>query len=391
MKRRFILGLTDIFKKQKQDNTVSIVQTGRESYQPFSSFESFAPMSAAQRNLYRSLRDSIPVIDAAICKLIRLIGDFEITCSDKSAQNALNEFMKFVPVNGNSRGLYSFISSYFESLLTYGTALGEIVTTRDGYFHGLYNSDLSDIELKRNKNGFDVDVFVNSGGEMKSVAYPQFVLLSTLNPEPGMIQGNSILRGLPFVSSILCTIFNTIKENWERVGNIRFAVTYNPHNDSLDKNTAKESALQIASQWGEMQSSKAPRDFIAVGDVQIKVIGADNQILDSQIPVREILEQIIAKTGLPPFILGLSWSTTERMSSQQADILTTELENYRKILEIVILKICNTYLSMNGYSCKANVVWDDIMLQDMAELSRARLLNAQAEKLEKENKSEDRI
>ena len=47
-------------------------------------------------------------------------------------------------------------------------------------------------------------------------------------------------------------------------------------------------------------------DFVAVGDVGIKVIGADNQILDSEVPVRQMMEQIITRLGLPPFILGLS-------------------------------------------------------------------------------------
>ena len=75
---------------------------------------------------------------------------------------------------------------------------------------------------------------------------------------------------------------------------------------------------------------------MAVGDVKASVIGADNQILDSEIPVRQMLEQIIAKTGLMPYMFGLSWSTTERMSQQQADILTTELESYRRIITPVL-------------------------------------------------------
>ena len=32
---------------------------------------------------------------------------------------------------------------------------------------------------------------------------------------------------------------------------------------------------------------------------------------------RWILEQLVARTGIPPFMLGLSWSSTERMSTQQ--------------------------------------------------------------------------
>ena len=45
------------------------------------------------------------------------------------------------------------------------------------------------------------------------------------------------------------------------------------------------------------------RDFVAVGDVEIKAIGADEQILDSEVPVRQILEQVVAKTGIPPFMV----------------------------------------------------------------------------------------
>ena len=69
-----------------------------------------------------------------------------------------------------------------------------------------------------------------------------------------------------------------------------------------------------------MQAGKdgSVRDFVAVGDVDIKVIGADNQVLDSEVPVRQILEQLVARTGIPPFLLGLTWSSTERMSTQQA-------------------------------------------------------------------------
>ena len=56
-----------------------------------------------------------------------------------------------------------------------------------------------------------------------------------------------------------------------------------------------------------MQSGKngSVRDFVAVGDVDIRAIGADNQILDSEVPVRQILEQLIARTGIPPFMIGL--------------------------------------------------------------------------------------
>ena len=205
--------------------------------------------------------------------------------------------------------------------------------------------------------------------------------LSSNRPRTSFRSG-ALLKGLPFVSSVLLKIFDSIGANWERVGNLRFAVTYNPKNDAVDRAYAKDRALQVAKEWSEaMQSGSEIRDFVAVGDVQIKVIGADNQILDSNVPVRQMLEQIVSKTGIPPFMLGLSWSSTERMSSQQADALTSELEAYRRILTPVISKICNAFLRSRGYTCRANIVWDNITLQDEVELSRAALYRAQAEKI----------
>lgn len=385
------MGIKDFFAKKRSESPVAAVQTS-SSRGFLSSFESFSPMSSAQIRLYRDLRNTVPIIDAAIDKLVRLVCVFNVTCDDKKAEKEMQEFLKSVPVGGNTRGIDAFISTYFDELLTCGTAVGEIIPTVSGSFGALYNTKLDDIELSRNENGFDVDICL-AGVAKQMPPHPELLMMSVLNPTPGHLEGNSLLKGLPFVSSILMKIYNTIGVNFERVGNVRYAVTYKPQNDALDKAYAKDRAMQIATEWSKaMNSSGSVHDFVAVGDVQIKAIGADNQILESEIPVRQMLEQIVAKTGLPPFLLGLTWSSTERMSAQQADILTSELEHYRKILEPIILKIGNFFLRMNGYTSTASVEWEDICLQDAVETAKARLYNAQAENLEKEvSKLEEKL
>ena len=99
--------------------------------------------------------------------------------------------------------------------------------------------------------------------------------------------------------------------------------------DFFGKLNAGDRAGQLAKEWSRAMHGPGVSDFVAVGDVQIKAIGADGQQMDSEVPVRQMLEQIVAKMGIPPFLLGLSWSSTERMSSQQADMLTSELTAYR--------------------------------------------------------------
>ncbi len=81
-------------------------------------------------------------------------------------------------------------------------------------------------------------------------------------------------------------------------------------------------------------------------------------------------------------MLGLSWSTTERMSSLQADVLTTELWSYRRVLTPIIEKICDMFLRTLGNSDGVTVNWNDITLQDSLDEARAKLYLAQAKALE---------
>ena len=103
------------------------------------------------------------------------------------------------------------------------------------------------------------------------------------------------------------------------------------------------------------------------------------------LPVRQVLEQIVAKTSIPPFMLGLNWNSTERMSAQQADMLTTEITAIRRTLTPVVEQICRMWLRMQGETAAFRVDWEDINLQDEVEEAKAELYREQARKLRIEN------
>ena len=371
-------------KKKKKKNEDPVVQTAvSEGYdERLFGFLGTSGAARRERRFYRALRDEIPIIDAAICKLIRLTGSFRIRCESRELEEAINSFLKTVPVDGTRRGIESFLSSTLDQLLTYGTSVGEIVLDGGGKkIAALYNASLDDVELYAGKNPLDVRICtVDENGERKPVAFPALVLCSTIMNEPGRVYGTSLLKGLPFVGELLMKIFHALGTNWDRVGNVRFAVSYKPGEN--DRSFTKDRAAQIASEWSKAMKSPEPKDFVSVGDVSIKVIGAENQIPDSQIPVRLLLEQILSKFSIPPFLLGLSWSSTERMSAQQADILTSEMEFYRHTLENSIRSICDLWFRLGGIRTDYSIEWDNINLQDEVELARAGLLKAQAEALE---------
>jgi hypothetical protein len=357
------------------------VQTAAEE-SPFLPLERAAACGEGERRLYAALREAVPIVDAAIEKILRLVGTFRVRCAQAGAQEALGRFLRNVRVGAAGAGVQTFLNAYLSDLLTYGNAVGEMVL-RGGEFAALYNASLDDVEL-RAVSPLQVQVLRREGGASVPVPYPQLVLCSALNAPSGSARGVSLLRGLPFVSGILLQVFRSVGVNWRRLGNVRFAVTYKPSGDAADLACAQERAGQIAGEWSRAMRGDEISDFVCVGDVRVKTVGADCKIPDSEIPVRQMLEQIVAKLGIPPFLLGLSWSSTERMSSQQADILTSELESYRLLLTPVVEKICALWLRLNGFDPRFSVEWDDITLQDATELSSARLQNARAALLEQQ-------
>lgn len=347
-----------------------------------------------EKELYASLREQVPLIDACIGKIIRLVGGFSVEANDLRYQPSLERFVKGVRVGASGKSLHTFIDSYLDSLLTYGCALAEIVYDRRGRsVSGVYVAPVRRMEIKPGSNPMTREYYAYHGSKPMRINKPENLLFTALSPTAESPCGVSVLRGLPALSAILMRIYECIGQNFDRVGNVRYAVTYKPSGDSGDKAFAKERAMQIAKEWSNGMSALKNgeiRDFVAVGDVDIKVIGADNQILDTEVPVRQLLEQLVAKLSIPPFLLGISWSTSERMSAQQNDILTSELEYYRRLLEPVIEDICNAFLRLLGSADGLTVKWENINLQDESELALSRLRNAQARAIELSNEKEER-
>ena len=352
----------------------------REAHRhPFAVLDGYVPLRNGELQLYRAIREAIPVVDAAIAKLVRLCGGVRVECRDKTAQAGLEQFLRTVPTGRGQQGIQSFLDCYLDSMLTCGRAVGEIVPDRNGRdIAAVLCGNVSRIEIKEGDTPLDFALCARgSDGTVRPLPRQELLLFTPFQPETDAPYGVSLLRSMPFLAEILLKIYQTIGINWERVGNVRFAVVCKGENDGM----AEERCRRMAREWSAaMQSGRegALRDFVAAGDVEIKVIGADNQILDSEVPVRQILEQLVARTGIPPFLLGLSWSSTERMSSQQADIMTSEIDAIRRSLTPVLERVCTLWLRLHGYDSRMEVVWDVVNLQDEETLAKAALYRAQA-------------
>ena len=119
------------FRKQTAPAGAS-VQLRETGHHPFGLLGQYVPMRSGEIRLYRAVREAVPVVDAAVLKLVRLAGGVGVTCQDKEAEQALNHFLRTVPVGWNQKGIQAFLDSYLDCLLTCGRAVGEMVPSRDG-------------------------------------------------------------------------------------------------------------------------------------------------------------------------------------------------------------------------------------------------------------------
>lgn len=380
------------FRRKKETAVPGTVQLRSGERHPFGMLADYVPLQNGELQLYRAVREAVPVVDAAIYKLIRMTGGVRATCQDAAAQRQLQTFLRTVPTGRGQQGINAFLDCYLDSLLVCGRAIGEIVPARGGRDIAALLCGRTDcIDIREGSQPLEFCICgPDETGRMVPLPFQNLLLFTPFHPEAEHPYGVSLMRSLPFLTDILMKIYHTVGVNWERCGNVRFAVTCRDGGNGQ----AAERSRMLASEWSQaMQETKqgSVRDFVAVGDVDIRVIGGDAPILDSEVPVRQILEQVVAKTGIPPFMLGLNWSSTERMSAQQAGLLTTEITAIRRALTPTVERICRLWLRMHGFTCGYEVVWDDINLQDEVEEAKAQLYLEQARKLRIENDAAEGI
>ena len=374
------------WKQKRREPPAPVVQVRREEGHPFGALDRYVPLHTGEIALYRAIREAVPIVDAAIWKLARLCGGVGVRCGDRKAQAGLEEFFRTVDAGWGQRGVQSFLDRYLDDLFTCGRALGEIVLTGDGReIAALLCASPEQVEVKIGDSPLDFRLCRAGLGERQELPWQELLLFTPFQPTGDAPCGVSLLRSMPFMVGILLKIFQATGQNWERAGSLRFAVVCKPGEG--EEAFAQERCGQIAQEWSAaMQAGRegSVRDFVAVGDVDIKVIGADSPVLDSEVPVRQILEQLVARTGIPPFMLGLSWSSTERMSAQQADLLTSEVTAIRRTVEPALCRVAELWLRLHGFGGEAEILWEDINLQDIVEEAKAELYRAQAEKLRRE-------
>ena len=97
----------NLFQKKEKRRGEPVVQTRQEHRHPFCAIDNYVPMGGGELELYRAIREALPIIDAAVEKLVRLCGGVKVSIPE--GQAALEDFFDRVDTGWGQRGIQSFL------------------------------------------------------------------------------------------------------------------------------------------------------------------------------------------------------------------------------------------------------------------------------------------
>ena len=373
-------------------------------------------------DFYEKLREGIPMIDSAINRLISINGTIKIIGDDMDIVKKLEDICLSIPVNDTQEGIHAWHQNAWNETFEQGFSMSEFIPTPDMKdIAGMRVADSKNIIYRKNKDGFSepwyrypfaqrtspysipgsvIEQIINAtygqrisfGGIDEVKLNPANKLYLSINNENTDPYGVSIMRSLEFCSQILVTLQNSIKNVAERFGDPMYHAHVQTKVSSIE--TARNKLEEDFKTVVNSKRAGYSGDLVTAGGpdskVEIKVIGHDGQILTHDISLRHVLEQLVSKTGLPAWMLGIYWSTTERMATLEIESVLQDAKVRHLIMLPKILRLLSFILRLHGRKWNTittsldtpgdwGVIFEIPNLRDLVAQAQARFLNRQAD------------
>jgi SPP1 gp7 family putative phage head morphogenesis protein len=390
-----------------------------------STFANWQPRSKSPW-LLEALREALPILDGGINRLVTLDGIIEVEGANEKLVDEIREWMRNVPVNDLESGYQAFYASLGAEHYEQGVGVGEFIYDSKGRdVIGLRVADSKGIAFVRAENrlqvyyrapGSDHDLRsdglgtvesilrgtsgtpVSQGATLKGNGYveldPAQCVFALHRPEADNPYGTSILRSLPFVAQILLKMENASGRTWERFGDPPFHVHYATKNRKISADDALKRANTIATNLAKALTGKSRGNSVdlataaaADDEIKLEIIGAQGIALEIEAPARHMLEQIVSAFGLPPWMLGITWSQAAGIGEQQSVVVLQESQTRFELRKPGLERPIIAMLRARGRTWKPGD-WDLVQrlpnLMDEERKARARFLNAQTEMMQNE-------
>ncbi|SYZ72423.1 conserved hypothetical protein [Candidatus Zixiibacteriota bacterium] len=339
--------------------------------------------------LYRFLRDNIPLLHACIWTWSRLSsapGRFEIIepasqAQEKRGVQILEELsQRIYPYQYHKMGgLESFLPLFFSSLFTDGAFAGFIVIQPDlSGVERFLPIDPSYITADDNQN-----LYLETEKGSFKLEGDDFYYFG-LNSDIKSGQGKSILSSVPFVAHIEQQLVDDMRRASHNAGYHRLHVKITPP-DKLSGESDDAYVNRVNEYFDDtvdMIKGCEPEDNPVTWDnVKIEYIGPSGTAASGNawfLNHRAMIEEICAGTNLSPFMLGFSYGTTHNWAQFKFDLVMRQVISVQRQAARFLEWLGNIELGLKGLSCRCRYNFDNTLsylASDRAEIERTRVEN----------------
>lgn len=156
------------------------------------------PLGAGELQLYRAIREAVPILDAAIWKLIRLAGGVAVKCGEPAAQAGWSG-SSVLSHRAGTAGHPVFLDCYLDSMLTCGRGVGELVLDCQGReIAALLCAGPEQVEIREGDSPPGLSaVCPGPGRTCEPLPWQELLLFTPFQPETEHPYGVSLLRSMP--------------------------------------------------------------------------------------------------------------------------------------------------------------------------------------------------
>lgn len=359
-----------------------------EPHQAIDSYET----DRARRQLYRFLRDNVPVLNAVICTWVRLCAadhDFEIigTVSpdqEKAVHQALDNLDSRIFRNGLMKrgGIRELLLQFFDSLFTDGAVCGELqLTPSRNRIERFQLADMLSISVERSGDSYCLYQLTD---ERKTLLNEQTLFYYGLSSQPSSVTGRSILQSIPFVARVEQTLISDMHRSMRSSGYHRIHVQLAPPERRAGE--SEEDYFARTNSYFD-DTVEMMRDFgpdknpVTWNDVKIEYIGPSAKTSASSawyLNHKAMIEDICAGTNLAPFMLGYAYGTTHNWAEFKYELVQRQVATVQHAAASLLDWLANVELALLGINAQVRTRFDNrigIFLSDHAQAEKVLLDN----------------
>ena len=346
----------------------------------------------ARLELYRYLRDYIPVLNAVIWTWVRLCSarfDFQITgaqsvAEEQSIRAILNRLDQRVYRNGLLKrgGFRELLLQFFESLFTDGAVCGELqlLPSRSGIDRFLL-ADMRSIVIEPQGESYRL---LQEVDDHRILLNPASTFYYGLGAQPGRVAGRSLLAAIPFVARVEQTLVSDMYRSMRSAGYHRIHVKITPPEKRSDETDGDyfTRANNYFDDTVEMMRDFGPdKNPVTWNDVAIEYIGPSNRNSSATawyMNHKSMIEDICAGTHLAPFMLGYAYGTTHNWAEFKYELVQRQVATVQNAASSLLNWIANVELALHGINAEVQFRFENrahIGLTERAQAERIQLDN----------------